>query len=147
MKKDIVLFDLDGTLANNDHRTHHLTTPPPDWQKFFAECDKDTPIEHIRLIFCAMAYAGYEIWIVSGRSDEVQDKTLEWLNEHGCAPHCIIMRKQGDYTPDEILKISWLNEGKIPKERVLCVFDDRQKVVDAWREAGLPCLQVAPGNF
>jgi len=27
------------------------------------------------------------------------------------------------------------------------VFDDRDKVVNMWRENGIPCLQVAPGNF
>ena len=33
------------------------------------------------------------------------------------------------------------------KDNVECVFDDRQKVVDMWREIGLTCMQVAPGNF
>ena len=33
------------------------------------------------------------------------------------------------------------------KNDVLCVYDDRQKVVDMWREEGLVCCQVAPGNF
>ena len=30
---------------------------------------------------------------------------------------------------------------------VFCVVDDRQKVVDMWRENGLTCFQVAPGDF
>ena len=30
---------------------------------------------------------------------------------------------------------------------VLCVFDDRNQVVDMWREIGLKCLQVQPGDF
>ena len=31
--------------------------------------------------------------------------------------------------------------------RILCVFDDRTKVVNMWRENGLSCFQVAPGDF
>jgi len=27
------------------------------------------------------------------------------------------------------------------------VFDDRQQVVDMWRQNGLTCFQVADGNF
>jgi hypothetical protein len=27
------------------------------------------------------------------------------------------------------------------------IFDDRQKVVDMWREMGLTCCQVAKGDF
>ena len=31
---------------------------------------------------------------------------------------------------------------------VLCVFDDRNQVVDMWRNGlGLQCFQVADGNF
>ena len=30
---------------------------------------------------------------------------------------------------------------------VVAVFDDRDKVVKMWREIGLTCMQVAPGNF
>lgn len=26
-------------------------------------------------------------------------------------------------------------------------FDDRQQVVDMWRDNGVPCAQVAPGRF
>jgi hypothetical protein len=33
------------------------------------------------------------------------------------------------------------------KDRILCVFDDRQKVVDMWRDNGIDCFQVAPGDF
>ena len=33
------------------------------------------------------------------------------------------------------------------KYRVLFVLDDRNQVVDMWRDIGLTCLQVADGNF
>ena len=29
----------------------------------------------------------------------------------------------------------------------IIAFDDRDRVVAAWRSAGIPCLQVAPGDF
>jgi hypothetical protein len=33
------------------------------------------------------------------------------------------------------------------KDDVVAVFDDRDKVVNMWRENGLTCMQVAYGNF
>ena len=56
------------------------------------------------------------------------------------------MRPERNFIPDEQLKLKWLNEMDW-KEDVEAVFDDRQKVVDMWREIGLTCAQVAPGNF
>jgi hypothetical protein len=55
------------------------------------------------------------------------------------------MRPAGDFTPDEELKRRWISEYDL--SQVLCIFDDRQKVVDMWRELGLTCFQVAPGDF
>lgn len=58
------------------------------------------------------------------------------------------MRNINDYTPDEVLKRSWYEE--LPffdKERLVTVFDDRNKVVNMWRSLGVSCFQVADGNF
>lgn len=64
------------------------------------------------------------------------------------APERFRMRKAGDFTPDEVLKRGWLNEIEPPEyARLTAVFDDRDKVVNMWREAGVPCFQVARGEF
>jgi hypothetical protein len=55
------------------------------------------------------------------------------------------MRAASDFTPDEELKRQWIEEYKL--EHILCIFDDRKKVVDMWRSLGLTCFQVAPGDF
>lgn len=35
----------------------------------------------------------------------------------------------------------------VPTKEILCVLDDRNKVVKMWRELGLTCLQMAEGDF
>jgi len=58
------------------------------------------------------------------------------------------MRPADDFTPDEVLKRQWYEDlPRIDKERLVAVFDDRQKVVDMWRAIGVPCFQVARGDF
>lgn len=155
MNKDIIIFDLDGTLADCSHRLHHIQKSPKNWRAFFYDCDKDSVIEHMRKVFDTFCYCevwdhsrDYEVWIVSGRSDEVRAKTEKWLSDNGFKGYAkLIMRKQGDFTDDSVLKVSWLDDGTIPKDRVFCVFDDRDRVVKSWRDRGIPCFQVAEGNF
>ena len=56
------------------------------------------------------------------------------------------MRPQNQlYLPDNDLKQGWLDT--IGKDNVAMVFDDRQQVVDMWRQNGLTCFQVADGDF
>jgi hypothetical protein len=51
------------------------------------------------------------------------------------------------FTSDDILKEEWLNQEFPDKQNLLCVYDDRDKVVAMWRRNGIPCFQVAPGDF
>lgn len=141
-----VVFDLDGTLANTDHRAHFLTRPSreKDWRGFFAACDQDRPHPHIVAVFHALKLAGHEIEIWSGRSDEVRDKTEAWLRANCLDGVPLRMRKEGDYTADDALKMSWLAESS---RKPHLLFDDRAKVVAMWRDHGIPCCQVAPGDF
>lgn len=144
--KDIVIFDLDGTLALITHRQHFVRGGKKRWREFFAACVDDTPNEPLIKILRQL-YPAFEINIVSGRSDEVRSQTEAWLQRHAVPYHRLIMRRAGDFTADNILKISWVDDGTIDRSRVLCVFDDRDKVVRMWRDAGIPCYQVAEGNF
>ena len=44
--KNIILCDIDGTVANNDHRQHFLEGKK-DWDGFFDKLDEDEPIRPI----------------------------------------------------------------------------------------------------
>jgi phosphoglycolate phosphatase-like HAD superfamily hydrolase len=144
--KNIVLFDLDGTLALIEHRLHFIEGKK-DWRKFFAACKDDLPNVPIIEVLRGLHKQGYRIWIVSGRSDEVKKETLDWLGKHAIPHERLIMRSFGDRTSDDVLKRSWLVKDLIPKDQVLMVFDDRDTVVAMWRAQGLVCAQVAPGDF
>jgi len=144
----IVIFDLDGTLALIDHRRHlveNRQASNDDWRTFFAACIDDEPNVPVITILQSLKYQGFEIIIFSGRSDEVRPQTENWLQKHNIPYDRLVMRKEGDHRPDEKLKRNWLKG--MDKSKILCVFDDRDKVVRMWREEGLTCFQVAPGDF
>lgn len=147
--RPLYIFDLDGTLANCEHRQHLVQRTEPDWRAFFAACGADTPIKPVIDTMARLAYGGAEIWIFSGRSGEVLIETNDWLCDH--VPNVYSrfqMRSEGDFTPDDVLKRHWLDEMTAEdRARLVAVFDDRAKVVAMWRAAGVPCFQVAPGDF
>lgn len=160
--KPLYIFDLDGTLALIEHRRHFVEGPVKDWPAFFAACVNDVPNIPVIRTLQALRVSGAEVWIWSGRSDEVRAQTIEWLCIHGCfgrssgflpawpfgAPERFRMRKAGDHQPDVKLKSTWLSEIEPPEyARLTAVFDDRASVVKMWRDAGVPCFQVAPGEF
>ncbi len=146
MPKDIVIFDLDGTLADIDHRRHLVRERPKRWGEFFEASVHDLPNPPVIAAYRAFQNAPtpYELWIFSGRSDIVRAQTERWIATHVGPYHRLRMRREGDHTADEVLKRSWV----LPvRDRVLCVFDDRNKVVAMWRSLGIPCFQVAEGDF
>jgi len=157
--KKWVIFDLDGTLANIETRRKLATKPDGkmNWDIFFADklIEHDEPNTPVIMMAQALKTSGYNIAILSGRSKSSKQVTTEWLKKHGVEYNILKMRPTSHpwkFMPDEELKLGWFNdlwandESKSEHE-VVCVFDDRQKVVDMWREIGLTCMQVAPGDF
>ena len=57
------------------------------------------------------------------------------------------MREEKDHRPDDIVKEEIYHKYIEDKYNIVCVFDDRDKVVKMWREQGLLCNQVYYGNF
>lgn len=144
MIKPIYIFDLDGTLADCQHRVPLI----PDWDAFFAACDKDTPIWPV-IRTARKLELNADIWVVSGRNEQAREQTLEWMADHNVPPTWLkFMRAHKDHRPDDEVKREWLHSlAAEDRERIVAVFDDRDRVVNMWREEGLPCFQVAPGDF
>ena len=148
--KKIVIFDLDGTLALIDSRRELSLKDNGkiDWDVFFDPkmISLDDPNQPVIDMANMLSKQGYTIMILSGRSDVTYQATIDWLNKHDIWFDNLIMRPQNHlYKPDNDLKQMWLDS--IGKDNVAMVFDDRQQVVDMWRENGLQVFQVAEGDF
>lgn len=146
MRRNCYVFDLDGTLADLSHRLHHIQKEPKDWRAFFAEVGKDAPIPHMIELWFDLAFNPPRV-IVSGRSDECRDATKRWLDYHGLTPSALYMRKAGDHRPDYVVKRELLDQMRADGWEPIMAFDDRDQVVKMWRDAGIPCAQVAEGDF
>lgn len=151
-----IIFDLDGTLCDVEHRRVYVQTTPKNWDAFNNACVLDTPLAHTRAVYEALDWVGnYTILFFSGRSGENYPETVEWLNTHinqkperlGRTEDRLLMRADKDRRPDTIVKKEMLDWIREQGADVFFTVDDRQSVVDMWRENGVPCFQCAPGDF
>jgi hypothetical protein len=148
MAKPLYIFDLDGTLADCRHRLHLI---PHDWPAFHATCIYDKPIMPNICTLLTLYTAKCEVWIVSGRNESARKQTMLWLRTHtgiDFQHHHVMMRPEGDYRPDDEVKQDVLdNMLHEDRQRLVAVFDDRDRVVSMWRRNKVTCFQVAPGDF
>lgn len=87
----------------------------------------------------------------AGEAKKFATKTMDWLYANlYFAPgyEQLVMRREGDYRADDIVKQEMLYN-MLPEDRarLVAVFDDRERVVAMWRRNGIQCFQVAPGDF
>lgn len=137
---DSIIVDVDGTIChNNGHR---------GWFDYSKVID-DEPINPIINMVKMYKQNNYTVLIVSARegTDECREATVKWLDKHNVPFDHFFMRREGDYRRDSFVKEEIYNEYIKGKFNVEIVLDDRSAVVGTWRNLGLRCAQVAPGDF
>jgi hypothetical protein len=103
----MIIFELDGTLADCEHRRHFVDPGKlakwkhsnegvyytdgvhgpkvkwkPDWKAFYEACGKDRPIQPVLDAFIHLTQGdpfNHDVQIWSGRCESVREKTLKWL--------------------------------------------------------------------
>lgn len=142
-----VIVDIDGTLANCDHRREFVTCTPKNWKEFNARMSDDTPHKEIDRLVRNLNHNGWKIVLCSGREAVYRDVTTAWLKKW-CVPfHALYMRAEKDYRGDDVVKSELLDKILADGFKPWLAIDDRQRVVDMWRARGIVCLQCAAGDF
>lgn len=134
----VFIFDIDGTLAHIPDGGRS----PYDYSRV-DEDDVDVAVAQL------LNHLGdtHQIIIMSGREDSCREATEEWLSNHVMDSYELHMRAAGDKRRDSTVKLELFNEHVRGKYNVLGVFDDRNQVVQMWRDLGLKTYQVAEGDF
>jgi len=141
------VFDIDGTVSNADRRKHYLDRIPKDWDAFFDEQHLDEPHEHIVEILRMLYVAGNHIVFATGRREDSRGITTAWLRKNGIPFEALYMRATDDRRDDSVIKIEQLEKIRADSYDVVAWFEDRNRVVNALRAAGVKVLHVADGDF
>lgn len=134
-----VIFDIDGTLAHKypdrdiyDGSLAHLDIP-------------DGPV--VAYARSLIASGDVDVVLMSGRGEQHRDVTEQWTGVHIGLGLPLFMRAEGDQRRDSIVKRELLEREIVPRWNVLHCVDDRNQVVNMFRQSGMKVWQVADGDF
>ncbi|WP_299192255.1 HAD family acid phosphatase [uncultured Erythrobacter sp.] len=143
-----VLFDIDGTLANIEHRRTYLAPPKPNWGAFNGAMGHDTPNEPIVALYKTLwRTVDYAPILVTGRNEKFRQVTEQWLAWNEIPFDRLLMRADKDSRADHVIKEEILDRLLAEGLNIVFTVDDRQQVVDMWRRRGIVCLQCDVGDF
>ena len=142
------IFDIDGTLADIEHRRHYVTGGRSYWEKFNESMGDDTPNAPVVSLYHSLWRSGdYNIEIVTGRNERFRDITERWFIWNEIPFKRITMREDKDFRADHLVKEEILHRFLAEGLDIIFAVDDRQQVVDMWRRNGIACFQCDVGDF
>jgi len=140
-RDEVIICDIDGTIAEKGDRSAF------DWGRVGNDKPRYEILKILEILYEKISLTERYIILVSGRDQVCESETRQWLSYHNIPYDMLYMRPKGDNRPDTVIKREIFDNHIRGKYNVLCVLDDRNKVVKMWRELGLTCLQVADGDF
>ncbi len=138
--KHIVLCDIDGTVANNDHRQHFLEGKK-DWDGFFSELVNDLPIQIIIDKVNQEQTNGKSIVFITGRPERYRYSTTLWLKEYFDFEFQLLMRKDNDQRHKIQIKKE-IFENNFSINDIYCVFENDYDLVKMWQDLKLKTFEV-----
>lgn len=137
MKTKAWIFDIDGTVhIGGDRGVFDIES-----------CVVDKRCETAHTLYHALEPL-FPIIFCTGRDEEHREVTEAWLARNGFGGYTeLFMRPRGDTRPDQDVKEEIYKTHIEPKYEIIGCIDDRNRVVERYREMGLTVLQIRPGDF
>ena len=148
----IIIFDLDGVLANIEHRKHFIKNKPKNFTLFNEECDKDLPIYENINLFNKYLQDGYECRIWSGRSNGVRQKTIDWLSLYlnltkEEIDKLLSLRPKYNFVSSDKLKLGFYEKcSREDKDKIILAIDDDPKNIKMYKSLNIPTKFIDNGE-
>ena len=143
--KGAVIVDLDNTLCDDGHRKSLMEAG--EWDNYHSRCYLDEVFSDVQRIIEVFGRDGYGILIVTERTERWRQMTENWLFVKGLSHYIdeVYMRPDGDFTPVPELKLRMITSPEfagLKLENVALAVEDNEKVIVAFRNAGIVTYQV-----
>ena len=145
---ELLILDIDGTLADISHREHLIERDNPDWDEFNNPdlVALDDPIPEALEALLDLLSEVSEVVLLTGRPESLRSTTIDWLEEHfdlvigeeteGALVSDLIMRPDDEIIEAPIFKKSVIEEDIIPIYEEFVAVDDNDDVIAALEEFG-----------
>lgn len=149
MKRKALIIDIDGTLSDNTHRLHLFNKNVKDWTEINELSRYDLPNLWCQSIVHLFGEQGYKIIFMTGRSEEAERVTREWLMRYvsPAIDWTLLMRGKDDRREDFEIKEDLYCQHVAPLYDVEFCVDDRDQNVQMFRRIGLVCLQCKENTY
>lgn len=143
------IFDLDNCISRDDWRVKYIDHDEPDnflrYHKYqlLAGYDQEDNCE----VVDQHRNAGDSIVFLTARPEHYRAITEEWLVRHFIPYSKVIMRPDGDHSHSTELKTKLLARHGFDKDNVSAIYDDRMDCIVAFKQLGLPAIQMAIANI
>lgn len=127
----VVIVDVDGTVADMNG-----IRKPYEWDKVGLDKPRHFVISMIQGL---MDYSYVTPVFLSGRDGICKESTYDWIYENVMfgTDFYLFMREQNDMRKDKIVKEEIFWKYVAPNFNVVGAIDDRESILDLWRELGI----------
>lgn len=154
MLRKAYIFDIDGTIVDSEPRFKRATRPDGkiDWSKAYEGIEDDVVFSWAKdVIHSLTVRSSAALLFLTGRPEKLRTATIRslqtQLGELLILGSNLLMRPDGCFKQDSIVKREIFMKEIRPYYEVLAVFEDRTRNVEMFRDLGLICLQCAKGDF
>ena len=140
---EVVLCDLDGTLADTTHR-HSLAptaTNGSTWSAYAKACTGDIPNFDLLQLLDVLSRR-YLVHLISGRDGSALRETKEWLFAYDVPYDSVTLRPEDDETYNADLKVRYIRQLREKGLKPFILFDDWKPTIEAVRREGVFVVEV-----
>ena len=145
--KPFVLCDIDGTIADCEHRRIFVKDEVKNWKGFFGAMAIDLPIKTTLDLLEEYKKKGHQIILLTARPEDYRKVTEDWLEKFtNINPLTVIMRRKNDTRPETVVKQEMFETYFKDKYEIETMIDDRPSTIQMWKENNVPVIDVGKGE-
>lgn len=141
-----IIFDIDGTLADCEHRMHFISGKEKNWKLFYDNCSNDTLISQVSILIDKFKNE-YKIILLTGRPESNLDLTVKWLDKYNIYFDELIMRKNNDFRKSPEFKKENILNLRSEGYNIFAAFEDRMDCVEMYLNLGVFTFNIPNQKF
>jgi len=139
-----LIIDIDGTLAHTVHaELFKKQDGSIDWEAWAHSTQFASPHSWCLNLVKQYESAGYKLIFITARFAHMENMTHQWLSRYITSDYLLFMRPEGDHREDFIIKQDLYYRNIVAQYEVDFAIDDKQSVIEMWRNLNIPALHCA----
>lgn len=141
----LIICDVDNVLSDDEWRIQFIKHDEPDLDERYRDYHAASILDAARNTHLVKPRRGVRIALLTSMPERYAVEREWWLAANGIRHDIILYRPDRDHRPSpqlKLLMLARLQRLGFDLRRVLFAYDDREDVVRAYRNFGLPATRV-----